>query len=68
MRGVFMEKIIKMKRSKLPVLLIIVAVVALAALAFGIYYLVNNRNKEPSRGTYVIEQKMEGFGYEKTYK
>lgn len=60
MRGVFMEKIVKFskaRRSRLPVLVIVVALLAVAAIAVGVYFILNSgREKEPSRGIYVIKR------------
>ena len=58
MRGVFMEK--AMRKIKNPRLLIIVGIVVIAALAVGIYFMVVDKEKEPTRGTYVISQYEKG--------
>jgi hypothetical protein len=56
MRGVFMEKVDYARKSRIP-LYVIIALVAVAALAAGIYFLMSkDRKKEPNRGTYVIRQ------------
>ena len=55
MRGVFMEK--TAQKTRIPFYLIIVALVIIAAAAVGIYFLTGGaREKEPSRGTYVMAQ------------
>lgn len=66
MRGVFMEKIDYVRKSKVPLYAIIIAIVAVAALAAGIYFLVSgDHKKEPNRGTYVIKQTERGRSFEK---
>lgn len=53
-----MEKIIelnKVRKNKSPVVLIILAVLAVAVLGVGIYFIVKSGyDKNPSRGTYVM--------------
>ncbi|MGI6623599.1 MAG: hypothetical protein GX227_08090 [Clostridiaceae bacterium] len=48
-----MEKTVRIRKSRISVC-IIIAVILIAAIAAGIYFLNNKNNKEPSRGTYVI--------------
>lgn len=63
MRGVFMEKTDYVRKNRIPLYLIIIAVVAVTALAAGIYFFVSgNQKKEPNRGTYVINQIERGIG------
>lgn len=60
MRGVFMEK--AMHKVKIPLYLIIVALIVVAAAAVGIYFLTSGpKNNEPSRGTYVISEMEENL-------
>jgi flagellar basal body-associated protein FliL len=67
LRGVFMEKTDYVRKSRVSFYLIIIAVVAVAALAAGIYFLMTgDRRKEPNRGTYVISQTERSRGFEKT--
>jgi len=64
-----MEKTDYAKKSKFPVFAIIIAAVAVAALAAGIYFLVSGeRRKEPNRGTYVIIQTGRSRNIEKAAK
>jgi len=43
---------------------IIITVILVAAVAFGVYYLLSNKkNKTPSKGTYVIEYRGEVPSY-----
>lgn len=62
MRGVFMEKIVRLRKNRIPIYLII-AVVLIAAVVLGIFFLNNGQKKEPSRGTYVIEVREKVFCY-----
>ena len=46
-----------MHKVKLPLYLIIVALIIVAAAAVGIYFLTSgDKDKEPSRGTYVMAE------------
>ncbi|MGI6123608.1 MAG: hypothetical protein ACOYIG_05360 [Acetivibrionales bacterium] len=61
-----MERANYVRKNRIPLYLII-AVVAVAALAAGIYFLLSgNRTKEPNRGTYVIKQTERSRHIEKT--
>jgi len=62
-----MEKTESAKKSKFPFYVVIIAAVAVAALAAGIYFLISGgRRKEPNRGTYVIRQTEVSRSFEKT--
>ncbi|NLE23796.1 MAG: hypothetical protein GX625_00410 [Clostridiaceae bacterium] len=64
-----MEKIEYARKSRIPIYAIVIAIVAVAVLAAGIYFLVSgDRKKEPNRGTYVIEQTERSRSFEKTNK
>ncbi|HHW22842.1 MAG TPA: hypothetical protein GXX26_08180 [Clostridiaceae bacterium] len=49
-----MEKTSHFSKGRVTVY-IIIAVIIIAAVAAGIYFLNNKNNREPSRGTYVID-------------
>jgi flagellar basal body-associated protein FliL len=62
-----MEKVDYARKSKIPLYALIIAVVAVAVLAAGIYFLMSkDRKKEPNRGTYVIKQIERSRSFEKT--
>ncbi|MGI6084289.1 MAG: hypothetical protein ACOYIF_02445 [Acetivibrionales bacterium] len=61
-----MERANYAKKNRISLYLII-AVVAIAALAAGIYFIVSgSRSKEPNRGTYVINMTERSRNLEKT--
>lgn len=49
-----MEKTIRVRKIRVS-FFVIIAIILIAVVAAGIYLLSNKKNKEPSRGTYVIE-------------
>lgn len=56
-----MEKVIRLRRRNRLSVYIILAIVLIVAIAAGVYFFIDNRDKEPSRGTYVIENREKVF-------